>query len=402
MTARSAPAQLLFAAGLLVSLSVVFARSARADDPFTPQSVPAAPSADVSIADYRTHLTDLISVVQVCAKARDLAHCDTSLVGPDNRVPITEKGQEVRRLVSFAWLRVLLSNAVAKDKLKPTDKSAQTDATQKKTAQESKTPNKGEDAKSQAGNEDSEQKKSAAAQDSANAPASVSDLLEDAVDRLNADLVQAGGTPLPAAAHASARNAMKQVLAGSEFSNLNRRTMRDSLLEQLNDWLNRLLSHLSGSRVNSPWVGRLIFWGFIVLVCLGLAWGLLQLERRWRIRLVPESLAPAAGAASARDWQLWLADARRAAAEGNWREAIHFLYWAAISRLESRRLWPADRARTPREYLALVSADDPRKAGLSALTRSFEHTWYGGRPADEPAYRAAEEMATSLIDGGTR
>src|ERR1035441_9342535 len=77
-------------------------------------------------------------------------------------------------------------------------------------------------------------------------------------------------------------------------------------------------------------------------------------------RLVPESDGPAVGAASARDWQLWLADARRAAAAGQWREAIHFVYWAAISRLESKRLWPADRARTPREYLSLVAAEDPR------------------------------------------
>ena len=108
---------------------------------------------------------------------------------------------------------------------------------------------------------------------------------------------------------------------------------------------------------------------------------------------------PAAGAASARDWQLWLEDARRAAAAGLWREAIHFVYWASISRLESRRLWPADRARTPREYLALVAPEDPRKAGLARLTGSFELTWYGGRAAGERDYRQAEELAKGLIAG---
>ncbi len=101
---------------------------------------------------------------------------------------------------------------------------------------------------------------------------------------------------------------------------------------------------------------------------MGLAWGLMQNERRWRIRLLPENNGPAPDAASARDWQLWMADAREAAAHGLWREAIHFLYWAVISRLESKRLWPADRARTPREYLALVAPDDPRKPGLASLT----------------------------------
>jgi hypothetical protein len=147
------------------------------------------------------------------------------------------------------------------------------------------------------------------------------------------------------------------------------------------------------------WVGRVVFWGFIFVVCVALVWGLLQLERRWRIRLIPDSDSPAAGAASARDWQLWLQDARQAASAGLWREAIHYLYWASISRLESRRLWPADRARTPREYLALVGPEDPRKPGLATLTGSFERFWYGGRSAARSDYLRAEELATALISG---
>jgi hypothetical protein len=146
----------------------------------------------------------------------------------------------------------------------------------------------------------------------------------------------------------------------------------------------------------------LLVWGFILAVCVVLAWSLMRLERKWRVRLTPDVDAPAPGAASARDWQLWLEDAQRAASLGLWREAIHFVYWAAISRLESRRLWPADRARTPREYLALVDAEDPRKPGLSQLTNTFERVWYGGRDAGESDYKSAENLATALISGGSR
>jgi hypothetical protein len=192
---------------------------------------------------------------------------------------------------------------------------------------------------------------------------------------------------------------MKQVLAGRDFRNLETSTARDTFLEKLGEWLNRLWESAAGLQARAAWVGRVIVWGFILTVCVGLAWGLLQLERRWRIRLVPESDGPAAGTASARDWQLWLADARRAASAGQWREAIHFVYWATISRLESKRLWPADRARTPREYLALVAAEDPRKAGLAMLTGSFERTWYGGRAADKSDYSQAETLADGLISG---
>jgi hypothetical protein len=194
---------------------------------------------------------------------------------------------------------------------------------------------------------------------------------------------------------------MRQILAGRDFRHLEAPTARDSWLEKIGNWLNALLNSVAEFGARAAWIGRLIVGGFILAVCVGLVWGLLQLERRWRIRLVPDQTGPASGAASARDWQLWLEDARKAAAAGLWREAIHFVYWAAISRLESRRLWPADRARTPREYLALVGPGDPRKPSLATLTRSFEHTWYGGRTAAESDYRNAEQLANALISGNT-
>ncbi len=194
---------------------------------------------------------------------------------------------------------------------------------------------------------------------------------------------------------------MNQVLAGREFRDLKQPTGRDTALEKLGSWLNRFFANVDKMRSRSRWVGRALIWGFFLAVGIGLAWGLMQMERRWRVRLVPMSDRPAPEAASARDWQLWLADARKAAAEGLWREAIHFVYWAAISRLESKRLWPADRARTPREYLALMAPEDPRHDGLASLTRTFERTWYGGREAGESDYRAAEALAGDLISGGS-
>jgi hypothetical protein len=130
-------------------------------------------------------------------------------------------------------------------------------------------------------------------------------------------------------------------------------------------------------------------------VLIALVWSLIQIERRSRIRLIPETTGMS-GAPSAREWQLWLRDAQDAAAAGLWREAIHFLYWAAISRLESRRLWPADRARTPREYLLLLPKTDPRRDNLSTLTRSFERTWYGGREAALTDYEVARTLAAGL------
>jgi len=342
-----------------------------------------------TLAEYRQHLVELNAVVAACAKARDTESCDPALVGQDEHVPLGNAPNAERRLVRYDWLRALLQKAQLKDE------------TPEKAQEKSNPPNKNQDKAQAKPENDAEQ--TPAEETTRPLKPTASQLLKDAETRLTEDIAQADalavGPAAGAADHANERIAMKQVLAGRDFRDLEPSTARDTLLEKLSEWLNMLWKNAAKFRARAAWVGQVIVWGFILAVCVGLAWGLLQLERRWRIRLVPESAGPVNGAASARDWQLWLADARRAAAAGQWREAIHFVYWATISRLESKRLWPADRARTPREYLALVAAEDPRKAGLATLTGSFERTWYGGLAAGESEYSQAEALADGLISG---
>ena len=340
-----------------------------------PSSLPAQSSSkprDASLDQYRAHLQSLAGLVDACAKARDMKTCDPAQVGVDDEVPVWQGAQTKRRLVRYGWLRVLLSKAQDADK-------GQTP--RQKPAPSAGAPQTWENVRP--------------------IPPTTTQLLEDARKRLAADLSQANPETLPAPNHGPEHAAHRQVLAGREYRNVEEPDVKDSALEKVGNWLNRLLDRAVKASANAPWLGRALVWGFILAVCVALVWGLLQLERRWRVRLVPEDRRPAPDAASAIPWQLWLEDARRAASAGQWREAIHFLYWAAISRLESKRLWPADRARTPREYLALVDPEDPRQPALATLTGSFEHVWYGGRPAEESDYRRAEQIATALIAGGT-
>ena len=321
---------------------------------------------DSSMEEYRQHLSSLVGLVQTCAKGRDVKSCDPSLGGPDDNVPLEDNANAERRLIRYGWLRVLLSKAEDPDQ-SVVQPSGQREPD--KNAAVSPRP-------------------------------TTSQLLQDAEKRLKEDLAQASGPVIIAPANAHERDTMKQVLAGPDFRNLEQPTVRDSMLEKVGNWLNRVFESAASLKARSAWVGRVLVWGFTLAVCIALVWGLLQLERRWRIRLTPEMDRPGDGAASARDWQLWLEDARKAADARQWREAIHFVYWASISRLESKRLWPADRARTPREYLALVAADDSRKTGLAQLTGSFERTWYGGRPASATDYENAERLASTLISVG--
>jgi hypothetical protein len=311
--------------------------------------------------------------------ARDTRTCDQTLVGPDDRISLGNTPNTEQRLMRLDWLRALLTKARIKDE---SPHQAQ-DKTQSKSA--------------------SNTEKNSTGKPAAPPKPTTSQLLQAAEIRLTEDIIQtdhAAAGALPATPdHARERAAMTQVLAGRDFRNLQAPTARDSALEKLSAWLNRLLASIDKLQLHAAWVGRLIVGSFILAVCVGLVLGLMQLERHWRIRLIPESTEPTVGAASTRDWQLWLADAQRAATANQWREAIHFVYWAAISRLESKRLWPADRARTPREYLSLVSANDPRKPQLATLTGSFERVWYGGHAAAGSDYREAKALADALISG---
>jgi hypothetical protein len=359
--------------------AVLGAAPARADSPLAdhPSPSPTSKPHDASLDEYKQHLMALTMLTEACAKARDVKTCDPTLVGPDDRVPFSLAGEalagkaqagntDARRLIRYGWLRVLFSAAQDKDVVAPEAK--------KETPAESARPPK----------------------------PTTTQLLKDAEARLANDLAESDHPPTPPPAHDAEKAVMKQVLAGRDFRDLQAESAQQSALEKFAAWVNKLFDSASKLTAKAAWLGGVIVWGFILLVCVGLIWGLIQFERRWGVRMVPDSDGPAPGAASARDWQLWLEDARRAAAAGQWREAIHLVYWAAISRLESKRLWPADRARTPREYLALVAPEDARKAPLGALTRSFERVWYGGRPAGETEYRRAEEIANGLIGGGVR
>jgi hypothetical protein len=84
----------------------------------------------------------------------------------------------------------------------------------------------------------------------------------------------------------------------------------------------------------------------------------------------------------AREWAL---RALAAARSGDMREAVRCAYHAALSRLEEQGIWQVDESRTPREYLRLLRADDPRRTIVTDLTRQFEQVWYGGRAAGAEA-----------------
>lgn len=321
---------------------------------------------NVNLAEYRQHLEDLDGVVSSCVAQRKLKTpppannnaCDPNRVGPDDRVSGAVQADSQPREVRYDWLRTVLASAAGKAappqsgviRLKPETKTL---------------------------------------------PPDVNALLAEAQARLQDDEKQAAGPAKPAPTYSVERQKLNSILAQRAYKGVNEVSAADRFREWLYNQLDKFLASLVRFGTRSPW----IVWTLRVLLLLaigvGPVWALVRIERGSRIKLIPD-IQPSPGAPSAREWQLWLRDAQAMAAKGEWRDAIHFVYWASIARLESRRLWPADRARTPREYLRLLPVADPRKPTLMALTRNFERTWYGGGKAESADFNSALEQAETL------
>jgi hypothetical protein len=193
----------------------------------------------------------------------------------------------------------------------------------------------------------------------------------------------AGGFVAPPDASTSERDILNGILSRKEFRGVQSVTWLDRLKARIFQFLFGLVSRLFGSSA-FPVVSRILVWSLVAIAVLVLAY---MIYRTLKNNARQESVVPAIAPVSAKAWSEWMADARTAAARGDWREAIHLAYWAGISLLEARGLWRPDRARTPREYLRLLPSASEFHPTLKQLTLRFEVIWYGYKTADEQAFQ---------------
>ena len=196
-------------------------------------------------------------------------------------------------------------------------------------------------------------------------------------------------TPLDVSAH---RKALDSILARPEFNDVHGPTWTDRLKRWLLEKLFRLLRRLFRSSA-IPTVGKYFVYALIGIASVAL----LYLAYRSIFRNPEfEEVVPKDLPVSAKEWTIWLSEARAAAARGDWRDAVHLAYWAGISFLEREGFWKPDRARTPREYLRLISAQSEQRETLNALTRIFELAWYAKREASEQTFSQTLEQLEKL------
>jgi hypothetical protein len=219
-------------------------------------------------------------------------------------------------------------------------------------------------------------------------------LLDQASARLDDELNQPAGQPSSSVDIVHARRTADAILNRPEFRIVGHQSWWDRELAEFYSWLGRIFSVTSSFGRRSPWLVPVLEWTFISLSVAGVLVWVVRTMQRQRVALSLGASLPAA------DWHKesaqWADLARAEAGDGNWREAIHCLYWASIVALESRRLWRRDYARTPREYLRLLDHNSPRHTELRALTSIFERIWYGLRPAAHSDYLQALALFEDL------
>jgi len=356
---------------LSACLVLAMIQPARAQQDQPAEDPPAAASSGKPLtpAEYASRIQTFEQLVASCRAAMTAEHCSGSQVQSALEVQLAGATRSIR----YDWLRALLDEAAhpPKERAKPASKPANPTL----------------------GLRDEDQP--------LDQLPTIQSRLEAAQKRLaeeRAHVLALAGQPSAASPGSSAdrqRAILATILAGKDYRLIQpQRTLLQRVLEKIQQWIIRFFSAISEAGRGKPWIGTTVEVFVVSILCLGLVWFLIRVERQ--SRLVNASLMPGLGAASARDWQLWLEDARQAASRGAWRDAVHFLYWSSISRLESSGLWPADRARTPREYLALLAPENAQRPALLALTRTFERTWYAGRAATESDFLQAEQQASQL------
>jgi hypothetical protein len=193
---------------------------------------------------------------------------------------------------------------------------------------------------------------------------------------------------IPPVDAASAKTKLARILAGPDFANRKQQSWWDRFRERINriifNALVRLLNRVGGQKS----MGEALLWLGVCAAAVLIAYWIF---RRWIRAARMAEMALQSAAVPVRSWQRWVFASRAAAAQGDYRVAIHCAYWAGIARLEEQGAVSADRAKTPREYLRtltksrlLVSETQAtRYQALSMLTSRLEKIWYGYHVATE-------------------
>jgi hypothetical protein len=181
------------------------------------------------------------------------------------------------------------------------------------------------------------------------------------------------------------RQQLEKVFERSEFRGLNGPGLFEEWNARVARWIGKQMERIFRA-IHIPFgLGRVVIWPVLVLAFGVLAYLVWRLLKDRTASALPEV---SMGETKSED-RAWLKEALAAAERGQYREAVHRGYWAAISRLESREILKQDRTRTPRESLKLLETHPVERGILREQTMRLERVWYGCREATSEDWTSA-------------
>ncbi len=155
-------------------------------------------------------------------------------------------------------------------------------------------------------------------------------------------------------------------------------------------WLQALLQGIVDLlRVSAP-VLKYVFWGGVIIGAALILWFIAVevagLRTGRRKRETPGAVDWRPDAARAR---ALLEDADRLAGEGKFEEGIHLLLFRSIDDLSGRRPGVVRPALTSRDISRLEALPEHPRGAFARIAEAVERSFFGGRPADAEAFRAA-------------
>jgi hypothetical protein len=178
------------------------------------------------------------------------------------------------------------------------------------------------------------------------------------------------------------RGMLVEILAQPEFTTDGQQDTGESILQKLNDWLNRLFGRSAIGGLGWPGVGLVIALLCLVIYLLVRLWLGFSRSRAVRSTDTESEQLPATADAL-------LALSREAADAGDYRRAVRLLFNAALKGLNM----PSSSLQTNYQVLAFARRNHmAAESSLRKLIAIFEDAWYGSLPCGHEEYGESEQL----------
>jgi Domain of unknown function (DUF4129) len=164
------------------------------------------------------------------------------------------------------------------------------------------------------------------------------------------------------------------------------------------EWIDNLLGWLGSLRQTSPGLWLVLVVGCCVVLGLVLA-HLARVIRRTVSagrRLHRDETSPEE---RTRLSQLHREEALRRAADGEFTEAVRFLFLSLVYRFDESGRVSFQKAYTNREYLELFAERPEVREELRVFVETLDENWYGQHPTDRARYESCLARYESLASG---